>query len=391
MEKPRTNEVLLGGRRVSLTEGPGLASRMQVMARVHNYSPGPSALPLPALQRARDELLDFNGSGMSIMEQSHRAPVYEAVHQEALDLMRSLLKVPDTHEILFLQGGATMQFAQVPMNLRAGSCSADYVTTGIFAQKAFKEAAHTGKAREAASTVEGKKFFRIPRDDEIDRDEKAAYLHVASNNTVVGTQYHEFPQSPGVPLVADMSSDIMGRPINVSQFGLIYAGAQKNMGPSGITAVIIDKSLVESGREDIPFILQYRTQASARSLANTIPTFGVYMLRNVLSWLNEQGGVEAIHQINVRKAAQLYSVLEERDDLYQLHVERSSRSFMNIVWSLASPEKDAACVAAAKEAGLVGLKGHRIVGGLRASIYNAVSLESVDVLCEFLRSYKRRA
>jgi phosphoserine aminotransferase len=359
------------------------------MARVHNFNPGPSALPLEALERARDEMLDFNNTGMSIMELSHRGAVYEAVHEEATSLIKELLGVPDTHDILFYQGGATAQFALVPMNLRPLDKSADYVTTGVWGQKALKEAKHNGGlAREAATTIQDGKFFRVPKNDEIDRDPNAAYLHFCSNNTVMGTQFAEFPTSPGVPLICDMSSDIMSRRVQVADFGLIYAGAQKNMGPSGITLVIVRKDLVETGRKDIPFVFQYRTQAEAHSLANTIPTFGVYMLRNVLDWLKKQGGLAAIETVNRKKAEQLYSVLEERCDLYKLSVERESRSLMNVVWSLPSPEEDKACVAAAAEAGLVGLKGHRIVGGLRASIFNAVSPQSVDALCEFLRSYR---
>jgi phosphoserine aminotransferase len=239
------------------------------MTRVHNFNPGPSALPLAVLERARDELLDFAGSGMSIMEHSHSGKVYEAVHDEALSLVRRLMGVPETHDVLFLQGGATQQFAQVPMNLRQEGQSADYVTTGVWGVKALKEANLTGKAREAATTVEGGKFFRVPKSGEIARDPAAAYLHITTNNTVMGTQFLEIPESPNVPLVADMSSDIMGRPVDVKQFGLIYAGAQKNMGLSGVTVVIVDRKLVEAGRKDIPYVFQYRTQQEARSLATT--------------------------------------------------------------------------------------------------------------------------
>lgn len=359
------------------------------MARVHNFNPGPSALPLPALERARDELLDFAGSGMSIMEHSHRGKAYEGVHDEALSLLRRLLDVPDTHDILFLQGGATQQFAQIPMNLRHDGKSADYVTTDVWGVKALKEAKLTGRAREAATTIVGDKFFRVPKSDEIDRDPQAEYLHITSNNTVMGTQFLTLPESGRVPLVADMSSDILARPIDVSQFGLIYAGAQKNMGISGVTVVILKRELVLGGRRDIPYIFQYRTQQEARSLANTVPTFAVYMLRNVLGWLEDVGGVPAIYERNLKKAAQLYDVLEERSDLYRLSVEKESRSFMNVVWNLPSPEAEAECVAAATAAGLFGLKGHKIVGGLRASLYNAVSEESVDALCEFLRTYRK--
>jgi phosphoserine aminotransferase len=334
-------------------------------------------------------MLDFAGTGMSIMEQSHRAKPYDAVHEEALSLIRRLLPVPDSHDILFLQGGATQQFAQVPMNLRKEGQSADYVTTDVWGQKALKEALLTGTAREAATTIVGDKFFRVPKSDEIKRDKHAAYLHITSNNTVMGTQFLEFPDSPGVPVVADMSSDIMGRPIDVSQFGLIYAGAQKNLGPSGVTVVIIDRKLIDDGRRDIPYFFQYRTHAEARSLSNTVPTFGVYMLRNVLLWLEAEGGIAAIYKRNLMKAEQLYRVLEERPDFYRLSVEKESRSFMNVVWNLPTEDEEKKCVAAATQAGLVGLKGHRIVGGLRASLYNAVSAESVDALCEFLQHYGR--
>jgi len=359
------------------------------MTRVHNFSAGPSALPLAALERARDEMLDYAGSGMSIMEQSHRAKVYDGVHEEAMSLVRELMNVPDTHEILFLQGGATAQFALIPMNLRPDDQSADYIVSGVWGQKAIKEAKLTGQAKLAASTEETDgKFLRVPRQEELTLDPAAAYLHMTTNNTVMGTQFHRLPDCGDVPLIADMSSDIMGRPVDVSDFGMIYAGAQKNLGPSGITLVIARKDLIENGRKDVPYIFQYRTQAAARSLANTIPTFGVYMLRNVLAWLKEFGGVDKMHAQNQAKAASLYEVLESRPDVYRLPVEKESRSYMNVVWNMESPEADAACVKAATEAGFVGLKGHRIVGGLRASIYNSVPPESVDALCEFLRSYK---
>lgn len=358
------------------------------MTRVHNFNPGPSALPLPALERAQREMLDFQGSGMSIMEHSHRGKVYDAVHQEALDLVRRLMAVPDTHEILFLQGGATQQFAQVPMNLRAPGQSADYVIGGVWGKKAFKEASHLGLAKVAASTEQDGKFVRVSRNDELQLDNAAAYLHITSNNTVMGTQVFDFPQPRAVPLVCDMSSDIVARAVDVSRFGLIYAGAQKNMGPSGVTVVIIAKKLIDAGREDIPYVFQYRTQAAERSLANTCPTFSIYMLRNVLAWLEEQGGVAWAEKNNQAKARLLYGVLQERSDLFHLPVHEDSRSVMNVVWNLPTPEQEAACVAAATAKGLVGLKGHRILGGLRASLYNAVPLESVEVLADFLLHYR---
>jgi phosphoserine aminotransferase len=360
------------------------------MHRVHNFNPGPAAIPLPALVRARDEMLDFEGSGMSIMEHSHRGKVYDQVHDSALGSLRKLMSVPETHDILFLTGGATQQFAQVPMNLRKPGQSADYIIGGVWGKKAFKEAKHTGDAKVAATTeLSDGRFLRVHRPEELSLDPSAAYLHYTSNNTVMGTQLRELPRSlDEVPLVCDMSSDILARPIDVASHGIIYAGAQKNIGPSGVTVVIVRKDLIESGRKDIPFIFQYRTQAAEKSLANTCPTFAIYMLRNVLDWLLAQGGVPWATEQAERKAALLYSVLEARSDIYQLPVERQSRSFMNVVWNLASPEREAELVKRATLAGFVGLKGHRIVGGLRASIYNAVTYESVQALAAFLSEYQ---
>ncbi len=357
------------------------------MARVHNFNPGPAALPLEVLERAQKELIEYGDTGMSIMEHSHRGPAYEAVHDEALSLVRELLGVPENYDVLFLQGGASQQFATIPMNLRKPGQSADYVVTGTWGQKALKEAQLTGKARVAASTEVDGKFPRVPKPSEISLDPEAAYVHITSNNTIAETQFSEYPDTGDVPLVVDMSSDIMAGPIEVSRFGLIYAGAQKNLGPSGVTLVIVRKDLVESGNEDIPFIFQYRTQARANSMSNTPPTFAIYMLRNVLSWLRDQGGLGAMQKRNQEKAAALYGALEARSDVFKLPVDADSRSIMNVIWNLESPELEATCVRAAEKAGLVGLKGHRSVGGLRASIYNAVSLESVGVLCDFLRNY----
>jgi phosphoserine aminotransferase len=334
-------------------------------------------------------MLDFRGSGMSIMEQSHRGAVYDAVHEEALVLVRQLMQVPDTHEVLFLQGGASAQFALVPMNLRPEGRSADYLVTGVWGKKAIKEAQLTGLARLAGSTEEPDgKFLRVPRLSEFSVDPQAAYFHLTSNNTIMGTQLSEFPSTGEVPLVVDMSSDILARPIDVSKCGLIYAGAQKNLGPSGVTVLIMRRDLIESGRRDVPYIFQYRTQYEARSLANTVNTFGVYMLRNVLAWVQEQGGMVEMKRRALAKSAKLYAVLEERSDIYKLTVEPESRSSMNVVWNLKDADAEKACVAAATAAGFVGLKGHRIVGGLRASIYNAVPDAAVDALCEFLRSYQ---
>jgi len=358
------------------------------MARVHNFNAGPAGLPLAALERAPRDLLDIEGTGMSIMEHSHRGKTYEAVHNEAIALLRELLGVPSDYDILFLQGGATQQFALVPMNLRKEGRSADYVITGAWSKKALKEAEVTGKARVAVTTeVEGK-FLRIPKATELDLDDSAAYVHITSNNTIAGTQFSEFPETKA-PLVADMSSDILSRPIDVSRFGLIYAGAQKNLGPSGLTVVIVRKDLVESGNQNIPTIFQYREHAATNSLLNTPPTFAIYILRNVLDWVKSEGGLAAIAKRNDEKAAILYDVIDERSDFYSSPVEKDSRSKMNVVFNLPTPELEAACIAEAQKRGMVGLKGHRSVGGMRASIYNACSVESVNALATFLRSFKK--
>ena len=358
------------------------------MAPIHNFNPGPAVLPLPALVRARDEFLDVNGSGMSIMEHSHRAKVYESIHNEAISLLRELAAIPDNYDVLFLQGGASQQFAVVPMNLLASGKSADYVVTGTWSQKALKEARYFGSPRVAATTEVDGKFYRVPTPSELDLDPDAAYVHITTNNTIAGTQFHEIPRT-SAPLVADMSSDIMSEPLDVGRFGLIYAGAQKNLGPSGVTVVIVRKDLVEAGRRDIPAFFQYRTHASDNSLSNTPPTFAIYMLRNVLAWLKEQGGLPAIAAQNQEKARVLYDVLDERADFYQCRVEKGSRSRMNVVFNLPTPELEAECVLAAQKLGMVGLKGHRLVGGIRASIYNACPKESVYALAEFLRAFKK--
>lgn len=359
------------------------------MTRVHNFSAGPAALPISVLETAAAEMLDYGGSGMSIMEQSHRGKVYQAVHDEALELVRRLLRVPSTHDILFLTGGATQQFAQVPMNLRKDGQSADYVVTGVWGKKALKEAKQTGIARAAATTEEPDgKFLRVPKVSEYSFDPDAAYVHLTTNNTVMGTQFQELPDTGSVPLVVDMSSDVLGRPIDVSKLGVLYAGAQKNLGPSGVTVVILRRDLVDEARRDIPFFFQYRTHRDENSLSNTAPTFSIYMLRGTLRWLEERGGMEWAYAENEKKAGLLYSVLESRPDLYRLTVEAESRSLMNVVWNLPTPEADTRCVEAATKAGLIGLKGHRIVGGMRASIYNAVPYESVEALARFLEAYQ---
>ena len=374
------------------------------MARLMNFNAGPAALPLPALERAKAELTDFAGSGMSVMEHSHRGKEYEKVHDEAMALLRQLLGVPDTHEVLFLQGGASQMFAQIPMNLLAQGAVADYVVTGAWSEKALSEAkvvaALSGaEVRVACTTGSGdgkeKSYVRVPTQSEVNPTPRASYLHVTSNETIHGVQFdvdfhRPFPTDPGVPLVADMSSDFLWRKFDVSRFGLVYAGAQKNIGPSGVVVVVASKDLIGRGRKDIPKIFQLRTHADNRSLYNTPPTFGIYMVRNVLAWLQEMGGLGAMEKRNRDKAAKLYGTIDANASFFRCPVERESRSVMNVVFRLPSEAQEEAFVAEAKKQGMVGLKGHRSVGGIRVSTYNAVEPAWVDALCAFMQDFAKR-
>jgi phosphoserine aminotransferase len=361
------------------------------MARVYNFNPGPAALPLAALERARDELVDFHGSGMSIIEHSHRGKEYEAVHDEAEALVRELLSISDKYHVLFLQGGASQQFAMVPMNLLPAGKSADYILTGGWSEKALEEAKLVGQVRVACSTAEGGKYTRIPTQRELELDSAAAYVHMTSNNTLFGTQWFDFPDTGSVPLVCDMSSDFLWRKFDVDRFGLIYAGAQKNAGPSGIVIVIARKDLVEGGRKDIPKIFRYKTHADNRSLYNTPPTFSVYLMRNVLAWLKDQGGLAAMEKLNREKGRVLYGAIDAAPDFYRAPVEKKSRSLMNVVFRLPTEALEEQFVSEAKKAKMVGLKGHRSVGGIRVSTYNAVSLDAVQALVAFMGDFMKKA
>jgi len=359
------------------------------MARVLNFNPGPAGLPLAALEQAQRELLDFRGTGMSIMEHSHRGKDYEAVHDEAFALIRELLGISSDYEVLFLSGGASEQFAVIPMNLLPRGKSADYILTGGWSEKAFEEAKLVGEVRVAATTVEQGRYTRIPRADELQLDPRAAYVHMTSNNTLFGTQWptSSFPETGPVPLVADMSSDILSRNIDVARFGLIYAAATKNVGPSGITVVIIRKDLLAAGRTDIPKIFRYKTHADNRSLYNTPPTFSIYLMRNVLAWIKAEGGLDAMESRNREKGRVLYEAIDELPRFYRSPVEKGSRSLMNVVFRLPSEKLEEEFVASAKRNGMVGLKGHRSVGGIRASTYNAVSPAAVTALASFMREF----
>jgi phosphoserine aminotransferase len=367
---------------------------VQAMRRPMNFNPGPATLPLPALERAREELLDFAGSGISVMEHSHRGKEYEAVHDEAIALFRELLSVPSTHEILLVQGGASMEFALVPMNFLRPGASADHVVTGAWSEKAQAEAAAwaalVGASARVAGSTASAGYARVARPDECALDERAAYVHFASNETIHGSQYLELPHFGSAPQVCDMSSDVLSRRIDVSRFALIYAGAQKNVGPSGVTIVVGHKDFVAQGRKDLPKIMQYRAYAEARSLLNTPPTFGIYLMRNVLAWLKDTGGLEAMERRNLAKAAELYATIDESPGFYRGPIEVGSRSFMNAVFRLPTEALEKRFLEGAKANGMLGLKGHRSVGGIRVSLYNAVEPAWVSALCGFMRDFVKQ-
>ena len=357
------------------------------MSRVINFSAGPATLPLPVLERVKSELLDFEGTGMSLMEHSHRGAAYSAVHAEAKALLKELLSVPDTHDILFMQGGASGQFALVPMNFLHQGQSADYIITGTWSEKALVEARIQGEAREAANTKADGAFTRVPNADELELDPAASYVHFTSNNTVAGTQFHSFPEVGDRSLICDMSSDLLWRPIDVSKFDLIYAGAQKNLGPAGVTIVIIRKDLMESGREDIAKIFRYSVIAGKDSLYNTGPTFPIYVVRNVLSWVKEQGGATAMEARNRQKADLLYGLIDQHSSFYKSPIEAGSRSVMNVVFRLPTEELEQKFIAECADAGMVGVKGHRSVGGIRISMYNAMEPSCIETLAGFMKTF----
>ena len=359
------------------------------MHRSWNFYAGPATLPLPALERAQKEFIDWAGTGMSVMETSHRSSEYDEVHHEAMNLFSELLGLDEDHIVLFLQGGASTQFAMIPMNFIPEGASADYIDTGAWSAKAIKEANIVAKCRVAGSSKEDS-YKRVPSQSELDLDPKAAYLHLTSNNTIKGTQFHSFPDSGEVPLVGDMSSDFLWRPFDANRFSLIYAGAQKNIGPSGVTIVIVRKSWVERARVDhLPTMLRYLTHVEKESLYNTPPSFSIYMVRNVLAWVKEQGGLAGMEKRNIRKSEVLYGLFDELPDFYRCPVEPGSRSTMNVVFRLPSEELEAKFVTEATQNGFIGLKGHRSVGGCRASIYNAMEPEGVEALVSFMREFAR--
>lgn len=359
------------------------------MKRAFNFNAGPSALPYEVLQTAQAELLDFKGSGMSVMELSHRSKEYDAVHEEAQTLLRELLAIPDNYEVLFLQGGASLQFSMIPMNFLNNDQVGNYVLTGSWSDKALKEAKKVGQTHIAASTKE-EKYRYIPSFEDIKLSDNPAYVHITSNNTIYGTQWAEFPTFDNVDLIADMSSDILSRAFDVNKFSLFYAGAQKNLGPSGVTVVVLKKDLLTRIPDNLATMLDYRTHIDSNSLYNTPPTFGIYMLSLVLNWVKANGGVSKIQALNEQKASLLYHTIDESNGFYSAHALNGSRSNMNVTFTLPSDELSKAFLAEAKEAGFVGLAGHRSIGGCRASIYNAVPIESCEALRDFMISFKAK-
>jgi phosphoserine aminotransferase len=360
---------------------------MGSVRRIFNFSAGPATLPLPVLEQAQRELLSLPGVGMSVLEISHRSKPFDEIIQGCEADLRALAGVPDGYHVLFLQGGASLQFSMLPMNLLAEGASADYIVTGAWSQKAVKEAKRVGGVRIAAST-EAEAFARVPEQEELELDPEAAYLHYTTNNTIFGTQFHYVPRAGEVPLAADASSDVFSRPIDISKYALIYAGAQKNLGPSGVTLVIVRQDMLARTPRSLASMLQYGVHVESRSLYNTPPVFGIYIMRLVLAWLLEQGGLAAVEASNQQKAAKLYAEID-RGDFYRGHAARGSRSRMNVTFRLPSEELEQRFVKEATAAGLDGLEGHRSVGGLRASIYNAFPEAGVDALVHFMREFER--
>ena len=355
------------------------------MTKIYNFSAGPAVLPEEVLRQAQTEMLDWHGSGMSVMEMSHRGPEYMAIHAQAEQDLRELLTIPENYKVLFLQGGATTQFAAIPMNLLRGKAAADYVNTGEWSRKAIKEAKIFCKANIAASS-EDKNFSYVPAQSIWQLNKDAAYVHICSNETIGGVEFNWIPETGAVPLVADMSSHILSRPVDVSKFGLIYAGAQKNIGPAGLTIVIVRDDLIGQTTPGTPMMFDYKVQAENESMLNTPPTYAVYVAGLTFQWLKRGGGLAAMEQKNIAKAKLIYDLIDG-GDFYRSPVALPDRSRMNIPFTLRDADLDDAFLKQAKQLGLIQLKGHRSVGGMRASIYNAMPLEGVQTLTGFMRDF----
>ncbi len=362
-----------------------------MVKRVFNFSPGPAMLPLPALEEAQRDLIALPGVGISILEVSHRSKSFEAIIGQAEANLRKLLAIPDNYRVLFLQGGALLQFGMVPMSLlRNTGKSADYIVTGSWSKKAQEEAKTQGKVH-VAWDGKSSNYNRVPQQSELELDPDAAYVYLASNETIQGVQFPREPEVGGVPLVCDASSDFLSRPVPVDRFGILFACAQKNAGPAGVTIVIIRDDLVQRSPADLPSMLNYRLLAEGKSLLNTPPVFGIYMVKLVTDWLLKQvGGLEKMEQLNRQKARLLYEAIDQSDAFYQKHAEPASRSIMNVTFRLPDPALEEGFLSGAKALGLVELKGHRSVGGFRASIYNAMPLEGVVILRDFMLEFSRK-
>ena len=364
-------------------------SEVIAMARVYNFSAGPSMLPEKVLQTAADEMLDYKGSGQSVMEMSHRSKTYDAIIKEAEALLREVMSIPDNYKVLFLQGGASSQFAAIPLNLMTKSGKADYVITGQWANKAFKEAARYGDAKAIASSAD-KTFSYIPKLDPATFTKDADYFYICMNNTIYGTKYHTLPETGNVPLVADISSCILSEPIDVSKFGILYAGAQKNMAPAGLTVVIVRDDLIGHASDICPTMFNYQIHADNGSMFNTPPCYTIYIAKLVLEWIkNDIGGLENMKKINEKKAGMLYDFLDN-SKLFRGTVVKEDRSLMNVPFVTDDDELNALFVKEAEQAGFVNLKGHRTVGGMRASIYNAMPVEGVEKLVAFMKDFEEK-
>jgi phosphoserine aminotransferase len=357
--------------------------------RVFNFNPGPSTLPLPVLEKIQAELLDYRGTGMSIMESSHRSPEYDAVNESAIALARELFGLPGDYHVLFLTGGASHQFAMIPMNFLAGGGTGVYVDTGTWSTKAIKESNIVGKTHVAYSGKDAG-FVHIPTVDELDIPDDAAYVHITTNNTIKGTQYHYDPDV-SAPLLADMSSDIASMRRDFAKYDMFYAGAQKNLGPSGVTLVVMKDELLQKSNESLPSLLHYKTQAGKKSLYNTPPSFPVYVMKCVMEWVKQQGGIEAVEKVNQQKKDLVYGVIDENPDFFRGTAEMDSRSWMNLTLRLPDEEMEARFIAEAKAVNLGGLKGHRSVGGIRVSLYNAMPLEGAQAVADFMKEFMAKA
>jgi phosphoserine aminotransferase len=357
--------------------------------RIYNFNPGPATLPLPVLEKVQQELLNYKSTGMSIMEISHRSKDFEAIIFEAEGLTKKLLGLDENYQVLFMQGGASFQFAMIPLNFLPKDGVADYIITGYFAEKAHKEAVKIGKTH-VAGTTKDTNYDRIMDFDRIKPSDTPAYIHITSNNTVFGTQWKEFPDFGDVPLVADMSSDILSRPFDANKFFLIYAGAQKNLGPAGVTMVVIRKDMLEKVPSGLPSMLRYDTIAEKRSLYNTPPCFNIYVVNLVLHWIMENGGLDGMEKHNEEKAAYIYDAVDSSGGFYTGHAQKESRSLMNITFKLPDDDLQQKFIQGAAENGLVGLKGHRSVGGIRASIYNSMSKEGCLALAGFMKDFTKK-